>query len=187
MASPTRWAWVWVNSRSWWWTERPGMLQFMGSKRVGHNWVTELNWYLIYLHKTVNICWIIEKAREFQKNVYFCFINYANTFDCVGHNKLWKVLKELGISDHLTCLLINLNAGQETTDPNMEQETGSKSGKEYVKAWHCHPIDLTSMQSTWCEILGWMIHKLESRLLGEISITSGMQMTPPLRQRVKKN
>ena len=62
-----------------------------------------------------NICWITRKAREFQKNVYFCFIDYAKAFDCVGHNKLWKILKEMGISDHLTCLLRNLYAGQEAT------------------------------------------------------------------------
>ena len=62
-----------------------------------------------------NICWIIEKPREFQKNIYFCFIGYTKAFDCVAHNKLWKILKELGISDHLTCLLRNLYAGQETT------------------------------------------------------------------------
>ena len=62
-----------------------------------------------------NICWIIEKAREFQKNIDFCFIDYANTFDCVDHNKLWKILKEMGIPDHLTCLLRNLYAGQEAT------------------------------------------------------------------------
>ena len=62
-----------------------------------------------------NICWIIEKAREFQKNVYFCFIDCAKAFDCVDHNKLWKILKEMGILDHLTCLLRNLYAGQEPT------------------------------------------------------------------------
>ena len=63
-----------------------------------------------------NICWmIIEKAREFQRNIYFCFIDYAKGFDCVDHNKLWKILKEMGISDHLTCLLRNLYAGQEAT------------------------------------------------------------------------
>ena len=62
-----------------------------------------------------NICWIIEKAREFQKNIYFCFIDYAKAFDCVNHNKLWKILKEMGIPDHLTCLLRNLYAGQEAT------------------------------------------------------------------------
>ena len=60
-----------------------------------------------------NICWIIEKAREFQKNIYFCFIDHAKAFDCVDHNKLWKTLKKMGIPDHLTCLLRNLYAGQE--------------------------------------------------------------------------
>ena len=62
-----------------------------------------------------NIHWIIEKAREFQRNIYFCFIDYANAFDCVAHNKLCKIFKELGVSDHLTCLLLNLYAGQEAT------------------------------------------------------------------------
>src|SRR5574338_1634104 len=82
-----------------------------------------------------NICWIIEKAREFQKNIYFCFIDYAKAFDCVDHNKLWKILKEMGIPDHLTCLLRNLYAGQEATVRNgLEQQTDSKLGKEYIKA-----------------------------------------------------
>ena len=62
-----------------------------------------------------NIHWIIEKARELQKNIYFCFIDYAKAFDCVNHNKLWKILKEIWIPDHLTCLLRNLYAGQEAT------------------------------------------------------------------------
>ena len=62
-----------------------------------------------------NICWIIKKAREFQKNIYFCFIDYAKAFDCVDHNKLWKILKEMGMPDHLTCFLRNLYAGQEAT------------------------------------------------------------------------
>ena len=62
-----------------------------------------------------NICWIIEKAREFQKNIYFCFIDYDKDLDSVDHNKLWKILKEMGIPDHLTCLLRNLHAGQEAT------------------------------------------------------------------------
>ena len=62
-----------------------------------------------------NICWIMEKAREFQKNIYFCFINYAKAFDCVDHNKLWKILKEMGIPGHLTCLLKNLYVGKEAT------------------------------------------------------------------------
>ena len=74
-----------------------------------------------------NICWIMEKAREFQKNIYFCFIDYAKGFDCVDHNKLWKILQEMGIPDHLTCLLRNLYAGQEAQlELDMEQQTGSK-------------------------------------------------------------
>ena len=72
-------------------------------------------------------------------------------------------------------------------EPDMEQWTGSKLGKEYDKAVYCHPAYLTYMQSTSCEMLGWMKHKLESRLPGEISITSDMQMTPPLWQKVKRN
>ena len=74
-----------------------------------------------------NIHWIMEKAGEFQKNIYFCFIDYAKAFDCVDHNKLWKILKEIGIPDHLTCLLRNLYADQEVTvRTGMEQQTGSK-------------------------------------------------------------
>src|SRR5574340_398246 len=65
--------------------------------------------------QNANICWIIKKAREFQKNIYFCFIDYAKTFDCVDHKKLWKILQEMGMPDHLTCLLRNLYAGQEAT------------------------------------------------------------------------
>ena len=91
----------------------------------------------------------------------------------------WKILQEMGVPDHLTCLLRNLYAGQEATELDMEQQTGSKSGKDYVKAICCHPVSLT--------LVGWMKHKLESRLLGEISITSNVQMTPALWQKVKKN
>ena len=71
-----------------------------------------------------NIRWIMEKAREFQKNIYFCFIDYANAFHCVDHNKLWKILKEMGIPDHLTCLLRNLYAGQKATVRNGHRKTG---------------------------------------------------------------
>ena len=94
-----------------------------------------------------NIRWIIKKAREtIQKNIYFYFIDHAKAFDCVDHNKLWKILKEMGIPDHLTCLLRNLYAGQEATVRT--GHTGSKLGKEYVKAVYCHPTYLTYMQST---------------------------------------
>ena len=98
-----------------------------------------------------NICWIIEKAREFQRNIYFFFIDCAKTFDCVDHNKLWKSLKEMVILDHLTCLLRNLYAGQEAT---VRTEHGT---------------------TDW-----FLKHRLEARLLGEISITSDVQTTPPL-------
>ena len=79
-------------------------------------------------NQVANICWIIEKSRKFQeKNIYFCFIDYAKAFDCVDHNKLLKILKEIGIPDHLTCLLRNLYAGQEAPlELDMEQQTGSK-------------------------------------------------------------
>ena len=111
--------------------------------------------------------------------MYFCFIDYAKAFDCVDHNKLGKILLEMGIPDQLTCLLRNLYAGQEQQfEPDMEQWTGSKLGKEYIKAVYYHLAYLTSMQSTSCEMPGWMNHKLESRVLGEISITSDMQMAP---------
>ena len=73
-----------------------------------------------------NICLIIQKARDFQKNIYFCFIDYAKASDYVDHNKLWKILKEMGIPDHLACLLRNLYAGQEATEPDMEQQNDSK-------------------------------------------------------------
>ena len=96
-----------------------------------------------------NIHWIKEKAREFWKIIYFYFIDYAKTFDCVDHNKLWKDLQEMGIPDHLTFLLRNLYAGQEATDKlDMEQQTDSKLGKEYIKAVYCHPAYLTCMQTT---------------------------------------
>ena len=140
------------------------------------------------IDQIVNIHWIIEKAIEFQKNIYFCFIDYAKVFDCVDHKKLWKILKEMGIPDHLTCLLRNLYVGQKATfELEMEQQTGSKSGKEYIKAIYCHPAYLTYMQNTSWELLGWMKHKRESRFPGEILITSDRQMTPPLWQKVKKN
>ena len=123
-----------------------------------------------------NICWIIEKAREFQKNIYFCFIDYAKAFDCVDHNKLWKILNEMGIPDHLICLLRNLYAGQEIT-----VRTGHRTTDWFQIGKGCilSPCLFNLYQSTSYEIPGWMKQKLESRLPGEISIISDMQMTPP--------
>ena len=91
-----------------------------------------------------------KKQESSRKNIYFCFIDYAKAFDCVDHNKLWKILKEMGIPDHLTCLLKNLYAGQEATvrTGHGTTQTGSKQEKEYVKAAYYHPAYLTCMQST---------------------------------------
>ena len=86
------------------------------------------------------------KKQEFQKNIYFCFIDYAKAFDCVDHNKLWKILKQMGIPDHLTCLLRNLYACQEATVRTGHGTTDwFQIAKEYVKPVHCHPAYLTSM------------------------------------------
>ena len=117
-----------------------------------------------------------KKAREFQKNISFCFIDYAKGFDCVDHNKLWKILQVMGIPDQLTWILRNLYAGQEATVRNGHgtKQTGFKLGKEYNKAVYCHSAYLTYMQSTSCEMPGWMKHKLWSSLPGEITITSEM-------------
>ena len=94
-----------------------------------------------------NIRWIIKKAREFQRNIYLCFIDYTKAFGCMDHNKLWKILKEMGIWDHLTCIMRNMS-----------------------------PCLFNLYAQCIMEMLGWIKHKLESRLPGEISITSDMQI-----------
>ena len=125
-----------------------------------------------------------KKQESFRKKIYFCFIDYAKAFDCVDHNKLWKILKEMGIPDYLTCLLRNLYAGQEATVRTGHGTTDwFQIGKGVRQGCILYSAYLTYMQSIPCEMLGWLKHKLESRLLGEISITSDMQMTPPLWQK----
>ena len=128
------------------------------------------------------ICWIIERAREFQKNIYFCFIDCVITTNCGKFFKRWEYQTTWPAS-----WVICMQVRKQQLEPDMEQQTGSKLGKEYIKAVYCHPAYLTSMQSASWEIRGWMKHKLESRLPGEISITSDMQKTTPLWQKVKKN
>ena len=104
----------------------------------------------------------------------------------VDHNKLWKILQEMGLLDHLTCLLRNLYVGQEATVRTGHGKTDwLQIGKGVHQAEYCHSAYLTYMQNTSCKMLGWMKHKLESIFLGEISITSDIQMTPPLWQKVK--
>ena len=129
----------------------------------------------------------MEKAREFQKNIYFSFIDYAKAFDCVDHKKLGKFWKrwEYQTTWHASWETY-MQVRKQQLELDMEQQTGSKSENEYLKAIYCNPAYLTSMQSTTWEMLGWRKHKLESRLLGEISITSDMQ-TPPLRQKKKRD
>ena len=96
-----------------------------------------------------NICWITEKAREFQRNIYFCFIDYAKAFNCMDPNKLWKALKEAGIPDYLACLLRNLYAGQEATVRTLSRQLiSSRLRKEYNRADCCHPVCLIYMLST---------------------------------------
>ena len=122
-----------------------------------------------------NIHWIIEKAKEFQKNIYFCFIIYAKAFECVDHNKLWKILQEMGIPDLLTCLLRNLYAGQEAT-VIMGHETTDwfQIGKEVHQGCILSPCSFNLYAEYIMRNTGLEKHKLESRLPGEISITSDM-------------
>ena len=133
-----------------------------------------------------NICWIIEQAREFQKNIYFWFIDYTKAFDVVDHNKLWEILKEMGILDHFTCLLRNLYVRQEVRTGYGTTEW-FQIGKGVHQGCILSLCLFTSMQSTSCKMPGRTKHKLESRFLGEISITSDMQMTTPLWEKAKKN
>ena len=135
-----------------------------------------------------NICWIIERAREFQKNIDFCFIDYAKAFNCVDHNELWTILQEIGIPDYLTCLLRNPYADQEAT---VRIGHGTTDWFQ-IKKGVCQSCILSPcLFNLYAEYImrnaGWMKNKLESRLLGEIPITSDMQMTRPLWQKVKKN
>ena len=115
-----------------------------------------------------------KKQRQFQKNIYFCFTDYAKSFDYVEYQTTWPASWEI-------CMQVR----KQQLELDMEQQTASKLGKEYVKAVYCHPAYLTCMMTTSWEMPDWMKHKLELRLPGEISITSDMQMIPPLWQKVK--
>ena len=109
--------------------------------------------------------------------IYLCFTDNAKAFDYVDHNKLWKILKRWEYQTTLTaswetCMQVK----KQQLELGMEKQTGSKLGKQYAKVIHCHPAYLTYMQNTYCKMLDWMKHKLESRFLGEIPTTSYMQM-----------
>ena len=110
-------------------------------------------------YQIANIRWVIEKAREFQKNIHFYFIDYAKAFDCVDHNKLWKFFKRWEYQTTWPASWeICMQVKKQQLEPDMEQQTGSKLGKEYIKAVYCHPAYLTYMQSTSWETLGWKKH-----------------------------
>ena len=152
MASLTQWAWVWVNSGSWWWwTGRPGVLWFIGSQRVGHDWATELNWTSLL---TAVKPFTVENCGKFLwKN-------------CGKFFKRWEYQTTLPASWEI-CLQVK----KQQLRLDMEQWTGSKLENEYIKDVYCHPACSTYMQSTSCKMPGWMKHMLESRLPGKVSIT----------------
>ena len=135
-----------------------------------------------------NIRWIMEKAREFQKNIYFCFIDYAKAFDCVDHNKLWKTLKEMGISDHLTCLLKNLYAGQEAT-----VRTGHGTidwfqiGKVVCQGCILSPRLFNLYAEYIMRNAGLEEAQSGIKIAGRNINNLDMQMTPSLWQKVKRN
>ena len=135
-----------------------------------------------------NIHWIIEKAREFQKNIYFCFIDYTKAFDCVDHKKLWKILQEMGIPNHLTFFLRNLHAGQKATVRTGHETTDWYQIGKGVGQGH---ILSPCLFSLYAEYITWDAGLDEAqsgiKIAGEISITSDMQMTPPLWQKAKRN
>ena len=135
-----------------------------------------------------NICWIIEKAREFQKNIDFCLIDYTKAFDCVDHDKLWKILKEMGIPDQLTCLLRNLYEGQEATVRTGHGTTDCfQIGKGVRQSCILSPC-LFNLYAKYI-MRNARLEEAQAgiQIAGEISITSDMQMTPPLWQKVKRN
>ena len=110
----------------------------------------------------VNIRWIMEKARELQKNIYFCFIDYAKVFDCVNHNRLWEILKEVGIPDHLTCVLRNLCAGQKATVRTGHGITDWFQIRKGVRKGCILSLCLLNFYAEYiCKMLGWMKHKLK--------------------------
>ena len=132
--------------------------------------------------QVANIQWIIEKARECQKNIYFCFIDYAKVWLCGSQQTMENSSKDGNTRPppYLPPEKSICRSKKQQLELDMEKQSGSKLGKEFVKAVYCHPAYLTYMQSTSWETLGWIKHKLESGLPGEISITSDKQMTPHL-------
>ena len=135
-----------------------------------------------------NIRWIIEKGREFPENIFFCFIDYSKAFDCVDHNKLWKILREMGIPDHLTCLLRNLHAGQEATVRTGHRTTAwFQIGKGVHQGCVLSPCLFNLYEECIMRNAGLEEAQPGIKIALEISVNSDMQMTPPLWQKVKMN
>ena len=135
-----------------------------------------------------NICWITEKAREFQKNIYFCFIDYAKAFDCVDHKKLRKILREMGIPHHLTCLLRNLNASQEETVRTGHGTTDwFQIRKEVCQGCILSPCLFNLYAEYLMRNAGLDEAQAGVNIARRNINTSHMQMTPPLWQKVKRN
>ena len=138
-----------------------------------------------------------KKLENLRKTSTSASLTTLKPFDCVDHNKLWEIIKEIGIPDHLTCLPQKtcMQVRKQQLEPDIEQQTGIKLGKEYVKAVYCHTTYLTYIQNTSCDMPGWMKHKLKSRLQRknrkslqrETGISSDIQITPPLWWKVKRN
>ena len=150
-----------------------------------------VRWYLIVALICIslaNISWIIEKTREFQKNIYFCFIDYDKAFYYVDHNKLWKILQKMGIPDHLTCLLKNMYAGQEAT---VRTRHGTTDCFQIGKGVHQGCILSPCLFNLYAEHIMWNAGLYEAhawiKIAGRNINTSDMQMTPPLWQKVKRN
>ena len=156
-------------------------------------WTVNFQMFKLYLEKSevpeIKLSTSVgsSKKQEFQKNIYFSFINYAKAFDCIDHNRLGEILQEMGVQGHLTCLLRNVYAGQEAT---VRTEHGTTDWFQISEGvcqgcilWPCL-FNLYAVYIMWNA--GWMKHRLESRRQGEISINSDMQMTPPLWHKVKK-
>ena len=183
--SPQSWPWTWGVS-SWPLTPAPWSHRSLQchSKffKPGFNNTWTINFQMFSgftrargtRDQIANIHWIITKAREFQKNIYFSFIEYAKAFDCVDHNKRWKLLKEMGIPDHLTCLLRNVYAGQEAT---VRTGHGTTDWFQIGKGVCQGCILLLCLFNLYAEYL-MRNAGLESRFPGEISITSDIQMIP---------
>ena len=135
-----------------------------------------------------NICWTLEKARQFQKTIYFCFIDYVKAFDCVDHNKLWKILKEMGIADHLTCLLINLYAGQEAILRTGHGTIDSfQIGKAVCQGCILSPCLFNLYAECIMRKAGLGETQAGIKIAERNSNNLNMQMTPLLRQKAKNN